>query len=296
MTRPTSVFHHRIFLAAAATAVLSFPFAGLRAQAQDEMPPMRQNGGMMAGMQRVNGELLAVDGKTLTLKTQDGQNALVVLTENTRIMRGSGMPGMGGPGMGGVRPDPPANSGGSSEDSATRRRPGNMQPVALTDLKKGDGIMAFGMIDPSTKALHAAAVMATDGATLAAMRANLGKTYITGKVTTIDLDNARLTVHRPDGVDQTIGFDESTSFRRGGRRNFGARSEAGTSQQPPQHEEESITLADIKSGDNVFGQGAVKDGLFIPKVLTVSTPGARLHGAPVMPPEGADSTGTSNSK
>ncbi len=45
--------------------------------------------------------------------------------------------------------------------------------------------------------------------------ANLGKTLIAGRVTAIDMDNATMTVGRPDGVSQTIGFDENTSFRRG---------------------------------------------------------------------------------
>ena len=58
-------------------------------------------------------------------------------------------------------------------------------------------------------------VVATDAATLKALKDNLGKTYIAGKVTAIDVDNAKMTVERPDKVTQTIGFDETTSFKRG---------------------------------------------------------------------------------
>ena len=45
----------------------------------------------------------------------------------------------------------------------------------------------------------------------------MGKTYITGKVTAIDMDALKVTVMRTDGVSQVIGVDEQTSFKRGGR-------------------------------------------------------------------------------
>ena len=32
---------------------------------------------------------------------------------------------------------------------------------------------------------------------------------------------------------------------------------------------ESITLADIKTGDHVFGRGEVKNGIFVPQVLNL---------------------------
>jgi hypothetical protein len=35
---------------------------------------------------------------------------------------------------------------------------------------------------------------------------------------------------------------------------------------------ESITLADIKVGDTVGGQGSVKNGVFVPTLLTVANP------------------------
>ena len=46
------------------------------------------------------------------------------------------------------------------------------------------------------------------------MKEDLGKVYITGKVTAID--DVKLTVMRPDGVSQVIEVDEGTSFKRGG--------------------------------------------------------------------------------
>ncbi|MFC6646646.1 hypothetical protein ACFQBQ_13830 [Granulicella cerasi] len=221
-------------------------------RAQDAPPAGQRGGGMFAGMQRAQGELVAVDGKTLTVKEQDGSKVLIVTTDNTRIMRGSGAGMMGGGGMG--------PGGGGMR--------GNMQQATLTDLKPGDGITAAGQFDDH-KALHAMFVMDVDGAALAAMKANLGKTYIVGKVQSVDLDNAKMTVKRSDGVEQTILFDESTSFRRGQRMRMSGGAGGGTPQQPTF---ESITLADVKVGDNVSGKGQLKGGTFVPAELTVMTP------------------------
>jgi len=92
-------------------------------------------------------------------------------------------------------------------------------------------------------------------------------------VTAIDLDDAKMTIERQDHVSQTIAFDETTSFRRG-RGGVGAAGRAGGAPQADaQAETESITLADIKVGDNVMGRGVVKSGTFVPTQLTVSTPG-----------------------
>ena len=125
-------------------------------------------------------------------------------------------------------------------------------------------------------------VMATDAAEVKKLRENLGKTYIAGKVTAIDLDNARMTVLRADKVSQTIGFDETTSFKRGragrgggfggggfGGGGGGAEAPANTSAPAG----ESITLADVKVGDEVAGQGVLKSGVFVPTQLNVTTPG-----------------------
>jgi hypothetical protein len=60
-----------------------------------------------------------------------------------------------------------------------------------------------------------------------------------------------LTIQRPDGVTQTISVDENTSFRKDG---------------------ESITLADLKPGDHVFGRGEIKNGVFVPAVLNLGQP------------------------
>jgi hypothetical protein len=213
------------------------------ASAQDAPQPGQGQRGQFAGMQRVNGEVTAVNGSTLTIKNEEGVAYQVTVTDNTRIMKGRG------------------------------------ETIKAADLKVGDGLVAMGNLDAPNKTLHAAMVMATDAATLKALKDNLGKTYITGKVTAIDVDNAKMTIERPDKVSQTIGFDESTSFKRGGGMNLMGNGAGRAAAAPPANAGESITLADIKVGDNVTGQGSLKSGVFVPTQLSVATPGARRSGA-----------------
>ena len=201
--------------------------------------------GQFAGMQRVAGEVTAVSGATLTVKTEDNGLMQIVTTDNTRVMKGRGV------------------------------------TVKVADLKVGDGVTAAGILDAPNKTLHAAVVFAMDAAQVKEMKENLGKTYIVGRVTAIDLDDAKMTVERPDHVAQTIGFDETTSFRKGGRGvrmggapggaggGAGATGDAGG---------ESITLADIEVGESVRGTGSVKGGVFVPTELVVMERGPRGAG------------------
>jgi hypothetical protein len=207
-----------------------------------------ERAGQFAGMQRADGEVTAVDGATLTIKTDTGDTMKIVTTDNTRVMKGRGQ------------------SGG---------------PVKVSDLKVGDGVMAAGNLDAPHKTLHAAIVFATDAAQVKALKENLGKTYIAGTVKSIDLDDAKMTVERPDHVAQTIGFDEGTSFKRGRGMRMNGFSAGGTPEVQAAGGDggESITLADIKVGDNVAGQGSLKGGVFVPTQLMVNTPGARRRGA-----------------
>ena len=221
--------------------------AGLRAQdsgaMQQGQPSGQQQGrGAFAGMQRVAGEVTAVAGSTLTVKIEDGATMQIVTTDNTRVMKGRGV------------------------------------TVKVAELKVGDGVMAAGMLDAPKKTLHAAMVFATDAAQVKAMKENLGKTYIVGKVTAIDMDNATMTVERPDHVAQTIGFDETTSFRRGGRGVAGGFGTSAAQSAAPEAGGESITLADIKVGENVRGTGSVKGGRFVPTELVVMERVGRRNG------------------
>lgn len=210
--------------------------------------------GQFAGMQRIGGTITAISGPQVTIKTVDGVVYQVVTTDNTRVMRGRGNPGK------------------------------------LADLKAGDGLMAMGNLDAPNKTIHAAMVVSVDADQMKRMEeqrkeqlANLGKTYIAGRVTAIDMDNVTMTLERADGVSQTIGFDENTSFKRGrgmmgGGMGFGggtgSGNAAGTNATTPAPTGESITLADIKVGDMVSGPGEVKSGRFVAKELSAMTPGA----------------------
>ena len=228
----------------------------------------RRGGG--AGMGRVAGEVTAVNGGTITIKTEDGGTAQIVTTDNTRFMKEQG-------------------------------------PVKLADLHPGDGLMAVGKMDAPNHTLHAAMVMAEDAAQVKAMKDNLGKTYITGRVTAVNLDDAKMTVERPDHVSQTIGFDETTSFKRavrpqrtadgggaagadgsangggsgggggygGGNRGGMGMMAGGAGLDQAFSRGESITLADIKVGDRVAGTGSVKGGVFVPVHLLESPAGGR---------------------
>lgn len=83
----------------------------------------------------------------------------------------------------------------------------------------------------------------------------MGKEIIAGEIKAID--GLKLTIARVDGEIQTITVDENTSFRKQG---------------------ESVTLADLKPGDRVFGRGQLKDGVFVPAVLNVGAPGGMRQG------------------
>lgn len=242
-------------LARAAIAMgLMIPVCVVSAAAQDgpqQSAGGRYGGGEFAGMQRIGGTVTAVAGPQVTIKALDGVVYQVVTTDNTRVMRGRGVPGK------------------------------------LADLKAGDGLIAMGNLDAANKTMHAALVMSIDADQMKKMEvahqqelANLGKTLIAGRVTAIDLDNATMTVERPDGVSQTIGFDENTSFRRGrgvmsgeGRTAMGSNGAQAANGPAGPSAGESITLADIKVGDRVSGPGEVKNGRFVAKELNVMSPG-----------------------
>lgn len=224
------------------------------AQAPDQAQSSegRDRGGIPGG-QMLRGVLTAVTADRLSLKQEDGQVVQVVVTPNTRIMK-------------------------------------QRQPIKLADLRPGDGMGAAGVLDASTRTLHAAMIFVVDAEQIRKAQENLGKTYVTGKVTSIN--DLKLTVARPDGVAQTIEVDEGTSFRRGGRGGnmgmmMGAPGSGGSDPSASSGEAggarsnggESITLADIKVGDNVFATGSLKGGVFHPAEFRVATPHRRRDAA-----------------
>ena len=219
----------------------------VRAMAQEDDP-----GGevALAGGRMVQGTVTAVAPGRMTVKTEAGETYQVVVSANTRLSKGD-------------------------------------QPVKMTEIKVGDGVGAMGVLDAPAKAVHAIFVGMMDAAQVKKAREDLGKAYIVGKVTAIDMDALKLTVMRPDRVTQVIGVDEGTSFKRGGRgmavllsggSDTGGGSASGGAARAGAGgpaEGESITLADVKVGDSIAGRGAVKNGLFVPSELNVRDAAAR---------------------
>jgi len=141
--------------------------------------------------------------------------------------------------------------------SDTRYRK-DRQPAALSDFKVGDMVMVGG--DPAGENAWNARFVASRSGAGQQMREGLGRQFIAGEIKAIDGTN--LTILRVDGQSQTIQVDENTSFRKQG---------------------ESITLADFKPGDRVFGRGELKNGTFVAAVLNAGDPqqmGPRPGNAP----------------
>ena len=207
---------------------------GFAAQARSQDEGM--GGGAFAGGQIVRGTVTAVAGEKLTIKTEQGDVYQVVTTTNTRVMQGR-------------------------------------QPVKVGAIAVGSGVGAMGLLDAPSKTVHAMMVMVVDPEQVKKAREGMGKVYIAGKVTKIE--ETTLTIARTDGVVQTIEVDEGTSFKRAVRdRSAEGQSEGGgIGAYAGSLKSESITLPDIKVGDQVAGQGALKNGVFVPKELSVLPPG-----------------------
>ena len=184
----------------------------------------------------VRGTVTATASDHLTIKTESSEIYQVALTPNTRLMK-------------------------------------DRQPVQPTDIKVGDGVGAMGELDAPKKTLHALFVAVVDAEQVKKMREDLGKTYITGKVTAID--EVKLTILRPDHVTQVIEVDETTSFRKGRGRRRGAGSADGNNPAgAADGSGEIVTLADFKVGDMIAGRGSIKHGTFVPTNLAILPPGA----------------------
>lgn len=213
--------------------------AGMGAAVAQEGPA--GEGAAFARGPMVRGTVTAAAADHLTIKTDSDEIYQVTLTPNTRLMK-------------------------------------DRQPVKAADVKVGDGVGAMGELDAPKKTLHALFVAVVDAEQVKKMREDLGKTYITGKVTAID--DVKLTVTRPDHVSQVIEVDETTSFRKGRGRRRGATAESspavasGNAAGEADGSGEMVTLADVKVGDMIAGRGSVKHGIFVPTNLAILPPGS----------------------
>lgn len=228
---------------------------------QDGFPPARmgQGPGQGQGARRggaTRGTVTAVSGMNVTMKTPAGETMTVIATDNTRVTRDG-------------------------------------QPGSLAAIQPGDEVVAMGIADVPNHAVHAMMVMDVSAAQVAKTKADMGRTYIIGRVTGID--DTKITVMRPDKITQTIQLDDSTSIHRGGRMNAqalaalgidasalgamgggggmgggGRRGANGAAGAPPASDAgEAITLADIKVGESIGGTGSLKGGVFVPQDLRV---------------------------
>jgi len=192
--------------------------------------------GMMMG-RGLMGTVTEVAADHYTIKTGTGDVYTVHFTADTRIFK-QVAGGMRGPGEG-------AGAGGGQGQGGGRGYGGGNPPqeIKSTDIKAGDAVAVMGNIDATTKSAAATRIAQLDPAVvqqIRAMEADFGKTWLMGKVTAID--GAKITLTGAvDNAPHSVVADENTAFRK--RR-------------------DPITLADIKVGDTVRAEGAVKDGVF----------------------------------
>lgn len=162
-----------ILAAALSLSALSAPVIALaQPGAQD------QQGGWSSGdfeQHSVRGDITAISGNSITLKTDEGETYTIATGPNTRIRK-------------------------------------QRDEVKFTNLHVGDMIAAVGDKDPKAKTVGAMFVILIDKEQYAKARADFGKTWTTGVVQSIDGTN--IVIKRPDNVTQTIAVDENTGFRR----------------------------------------------------------------------------------
>lgn len=224
--------------------------------------------GMGVGFGRgVMGTVTEIAADHFMVKTEDGQTYTVSYSVNTRIMKRPA--GARGFGRGGGQ-----RQGGGQVQGGGFGGPQGTPPetIKATDIKVGDAVGAMGEADQSAKSIGAVVIFLLDPETakqMAEMRANYGKTWLQGKVTTVD--GVRVTLMSAiDNAAHSFVADENTSFRK--RR-------------------EPVTLADIQVGDMVRAEGAVKDGVFT--AITVSVMGMppggmqgdQRNSSPLSPPQ-----------
>ena len=254
------------FAAALASAVLAISNAALSPAQQPSVaggpanPGQNQTsgrgsrdrgfGGFMGGGRGVLGSVTEVASDHYTIKTETGDLYTVHFSVNTRILKQP-------PGGRSFSPD------GGGRDSGARRSSGEAdsgdlerqvpQPIKPTDIKVGDIITAGGEIDASAKSIGAVMIMQIDperAKQMRQMQANFGKTWLAGRITAVD--GTRITIEGAlDHTSHAIDVDENTSFRQ--RR-------------------DSITLADIKPGEQLRAEGAMKDGVFRATLVNAMVP------------------------
>ena len=139
--------------------------------------------------------------------------------------------------------------------SVNSRIMANRGPAKAADIHDGDMLIATGNVDNGNKTVGAAVLIGIPADEVKKMREGLGKTWTAGKITAISIgDTPRISLARLDGANQTIDVDENTSFKR---------------------HHESITMADIKAGENLRADGHLVGKSFLAQTVNVFKPGDR---------------------
>lgn len=243
-------------------ALASIPFA----IAQDSSsvpppPPMNQGpapggrgpwdgpgGGMGRGL---TGAVTEIASDHALIKTDAGEVYTIHIGADTRVMKQV------------ATMQAPGNSGPNPGGEPGRGFPGNPpQQIQLTEIKTGDTISVMGPVDASAKSATAQRILLLDPMVvkqMQEMRANYGKTWLQGKVTSIDGVTITL-LGMIDNVPHTVVADENTAFRK---------------------HREPVTLADLQVGDMVRVDGAVTGGIFT--ATSVNIAGMRGGEGPMLP-------------
>ena len=227
-------------LAGAATAQQAAPASGQGSGNSGQGQRGRGFGGFPGGGRGVLGSVTEVAADHYTIKTDSGETYTVHFSANTRIMKAGSGRRQGGRG----------NSAGEGAGDGERAAPQALKP---TDIKVGDFITAGGEVDTAAKSIGAVFIAQVDperAKQMREMQANYGKTWLAGRITAID--GTTITIDgMVDHAPHSIVVDENTSFHQ--RR-------------------DDITLADIKPGEQLRAEGAVKGAAFLATTVTAMEP------------------------
>jgi hypothetical protein len=197
-------------------------------------------GGVFGG-NGIAGTVTAVSADHYTIKTDTGESYTIRFSVNTRILKQSIQ---------------------HSREGAEGSRGNPPQPLQPAGIKVGDAVGVMGEIDAAAKSIGATVILQIDperAKEMREMQASFGKTWLMGKVTTINETKVTL-LSSVDNAAHAFVADENTAFRK---------------------HREPITLADVQVGDTVRVEGAVKDGIFL--AASVAVMGMPPGGAPSVP-------------
>ena len=210
-------------------------------------------GDFPAGARGILGSVTEVTAEHYKVKTDSGETYTVHYSSNTRIMKqppGGGRRFGANGGHGNRGSAKGAEEGEGSAEGLQMQQP---QPLKPNEIKVGDFVTAGGEMDTSAKSIGAIFIMQLDperAKQMREMQANYGKTWLAGRITAID--GTRITIEgMVDHAPHAIEVDEDTSFRQ--RR-------------------DAITLADIKPGQQLRAEGAVKEGVFRATTVVAMNP------------------------